>query len=116
VEAVNDPLLQAAFLVAGLITTRISASEPYLGRVTTARDLSDVRLNPWWFPHASLYPPDNDGTGGPFTIARVIHSSRNVGFTGRIGGVAVFNRALSQGATAKLPESNLNSGTRFSVS
>lgn len=62
---------------------------------TTARDLADVRLNPWWFSHESLYTPTNDGTGGPFTIGRVIHSSRSVGFTGWIGGVAVFNRALS---------------------
>ena len=62
---------------------------------TTARDLADVRLNPWWYPHDSLYTPANDGTGGPFTIGRVIHSSRSVGFTGWIGGVAVFNRALS---------------------
>ncbi|MFM2169196.1 MAG: hypothetical protein RIS79_3567, partial [Verrucomicrobiota bacterium] len=34
-------------------------------------------------------------SGGPFTIGRVIHSSRSVGFTGWIGGVAVFDRALS---------------------
>ncbi len=69
---------------------------------TTARDLADVRLNPWWYPHDSLYTPANDGTGGPFTIGRVIHSSRSVGFTGWIGGVAVFNRALSAEDTARL--------------
>jgi hypothetical protein len=62
---------------------------------TAACDLADVRLNPWWYPHDSLYTPANDGTGGPFTIGRVIHSSRSVGFTGWIGGVAVFKRALS---------------------
>jgi hypothetical protein len=62
---------------------------------TTERDLADVRLNPWWYPHDSLYTPANDGSGGPFTIGRVIHSSRSVGFTGWIGGVAVFNRALT---------------------
>jgi hypothetical protein len=61
----------------------------------TARDLAALRLNPWWFSHDTLYTPANDGTGGPFTIGRVIHSSRSVGFTGWIGGVAVFNRALS---------------------
>jgi len=61
----------------------------------TARDLVALRLNPWWFPHNALYTPANDGTGGPFTIGRVTHSSRSVGFTGWIGGVAVFNRALS---------------------
>ena len=69
---------------------------------TAARDLADVRLNPWWYPHDSLYTPPNDGTGGPFTIGRVIHSSRSVGFTGWIGGVAVFNRALSAEELAKL--------------
>jgi hypothetical protein len=69
---------------------------------TTARDLADVRLNPWWYPHDSLYTPANDGTGGPFTIGRVIHSSRSVGFTGWIGGVAVFNRALSAEDMARL--------------
>ncbi len=69
---------------------------------TTARDLADVRLNPWWFSHDSLYTPANDGTGGPFTIGRVIHSSRSVGFTGWIGGVAVFNRALTAEEMGKL--------------
>jgi hypothetical protein len=62
-------------------------------------------LNPWWFTHDAIYTPANDGTGGPFTIGRVIHSSRGVGFTGWIGGVAVFNRALRAeelGALAQL--------------
>jgi hypothetical protein len=63
--------------------------------VITGRDLSEVRLNPWWYPHDFIYTPADDGTGGPFTIGRVIHSSRSVGFTGWIGGVAVFDRALS---------------------
>ncbi len=58
-----------------------------------ARDLVALRLNPWWYPH-DLYTPKDDGSGGPFTIGRVIHSSRSVGFTGWIGGVAVFDRAL----------------------
>jgi hypothetical protein len=61
----------------------------------TSRDLTALRLNPWWFSHDRLYTPANDGTGGPFTIGRVIHSGRSVGFTGWIGGVAVFNRALT---------------------
>lgn len=60
----------------------------------TARDLVALRLNPWWFPH-DIYTPANDGSGGPFTIGRVIHSSRGVGFTGWIGGVAVYHRALT---------------------
>jgi hypothetical protein len=65
------------------------------------RELVALRLNPWWFPH-DLYTPKADGTGGPFTIGRVIHSSRSVGFTGWIGGVAVFDRALTAAELAKL--------------
>ncbi len=63
------------------------------GGKEVARDLVALRLNPWWYPH-DLYTPKDDGSGGPFTIGRVIHSSRSVGFTGWIGGVAVFDRAL----------------------
>ncbi len=66
-----------------------------------ARDLIALRLNPWWYPH-DLYAPANDGSGGPFTIGRVIHSSRSVGFTGWIGGVAVFDRALTGEELARL--------------
>lgn len=69
------------------------------GQVT--RELAALRLNPWWYPHG-LYTPANDGSGGPFTIGRVIHSSRSVGFTGWIGGVAVFNRALRADELARL--------------
>ncbi len=61
---------------------------------TETRDLVALKLNPWWYPH-NLYTPANNGSGGPFTIGRVIHSSRGVGFTGWIGGVAVFDRALT---------------------
>jgi len=72
------------------------------GRFTeAARDLAALRLNPWWYPH-DLYAPANDGSGGPFTIGRVIHSGRSVGFTGWIGGVAVFDRALNAEELAKL--------------
>lgn len=66
-----------------------------------SRDLVALRLNPWWYPH-DLYTPKNDGSGGPFTIGRVIHSSRSVGFTGWIGGVAVFDRALDAEELAAL--------------
>jgi hypothetical protein len=65
------------------------------------RDLEEVRLNPWWYPHA-LYVPKDAETGGPFTIGRVIHSSRSVGFTGWIGGVAVYDRALSAAELERL--------------
>lgn len=70
----------------------------------TGRDLVALRLNPWWFPHDRLYAPANDGSGGPFTIGRVIHSSRGVGFTGWIGGVAVYDRALRPEELARLAE------------
>lgn len=69
----------------------------------TDRDLVGLRLNPWWYPHG-LYAPAADGSGGPFTIGRVIHSSRSVGFTGWIGGVAVFNRALTAAELARLAD------------
>lgn len=54
--------------------------------------LVGLKVNPFWFPH-DLHTPEQ---GGPFTIGRVIHSSRGVGFTGSIGGVAVWNRAISR--------------------
>jgi hypothetical protein len=58
-----------------------------------SRELVSLRANPFWFAH-DLYTPPSAADGGPFTIGRVIHSSRSVGFTGYIGGVAVFDRAL----------------------
>ena len=73
---------------------------PGASPTVVARDLADIRLNPWWYPHG-MYTPDAR-SGGPFTIGRVIHSSRSVGFTGWIGGVAVFNRALTAGEIARL--------------
>ncbi len=51
-----------------------------------------------------LYTPKDAQSGGPFTIGRVIHSGRSVGFTGWIGGVAVFNRALSAETLKELAE------------
>lgn len=57
------------------------------------RELVALRVNPFWFGH-DLFTPESRERGGPFTIGRVIHSSRSVGFTGSIGGVAVFDRAL----------------------
>jgi len=66
-----------------------------------SRELVAIRLNPWWYPHGIHAPPD-DGSGGPFTIGRVIHSSRGIGFTGWIGGVAVFDRPLRADELARL--------------
>lgn len=62
--------------------------------------LTALKANPYWFPH-DLYSPAT-GDGGPFTIGRVIHTSRNGTSAGIIGGVAVFNRALKPSALAKL--------------
>jgi hypothetical protein len=70
------------------------------GRILN-RELAAIRANPYWFPH-DLYMPPSAERGGPFTIGRVIHMSRNVGFVGWIGGVAVFDRALSRGQMARL--------------
>jgi hypothetical protein len=71
------------------------------GGKEVSRELVALRLNPWWYPH-ELYTPKDDGSGGPFTIGRVIHSSRSVGFTGWIGGVAVFDWAMGSEELAKL--------------
>jgi hypothetical protein len=59
-----------------------------------SRELAALRVNPFWFGH-DLYAPRTEDDGGPFTIGRVIHSGRNPGFAGYIGGVAVFDRPLS---------------------
>ena len=80
------------------LTLRRGANDSW---VVADRDLAAVRLNPWWYPHDIYSPPDAQ-SGGPFTIGRVIHSSRSVGFTGWIGGVAVFDRALDAGEIARL--------------
>lgn len=78
---------------------KTSADELFTDRFTkvlvtdngSKRQLVALKANPFWFPH-DLYTPE---TGGPFTIGRVIHSSRGTGFIGLIGGVAVFDRALT---------------------
>jgi cyanophycinase len=59
-----------------------------------AGKLKALKVNPYWFPH-DLYTPNGASQGGPFTIGRVIHGSRGVGYTGKIGGVAVYRRALT---------------------
>jgi hypothetical protein len=65
------------------------------------RELVALRANPFWFGH-DLYSPATPAAGGPFTIGRVIHTSRSVGFTGYIGGVAVYSRALTSAEMEKL--------------
>ncbi|MCZ2155938.1 MAG: hypothetical protein LC114_18890 [Bryobacterales bacterium] len=65
------------------------------------RELLALKVNPFWFGH-DLYRPKSPAEGGPFTIGRVIHSSRSAGTRQYIGGVAVFHRALSAGEMRKL--------------
>lgn len=65
------------------------------------RELVALRANPFWFPH-DLFRPASSVEGGPFTIGRVIHSGRNVGTTGLLGGVAVYDRALSEAEMRRL--------------
>lgn len=67
----------------------------------TSRELLALRANPFWFGH-DLYRPRIPDEGGPFTIGRVIHSGRSVGTVAILGGVAVYNRALSSAEMRKL--------------
>ncbi|MBI5833943.1 MAG: hypothetical protein HZB16_16745 [Armatimonadetes bacterium] len=67
------------------------------------RELVAVRKNPWWFPY-DIHTPSSPELGGPFTIGRVVHMGRSVGFTGYIGGVAVFGRALTAAEMAALAD------------
>ncbi|MGJ5819603.1 hypothetical protein [Paludibaculum fermentans] len=67
------------------------------------RELVALKANPFWFGH-DLYNPKTKEEGGPFTIGRVIHTSKSVGFTGYIGGVAVFDRALTAKQMGSLAE------------
>jgi hypothetical protein len=82
---------------------RVTLRKDAMGRFRTpvGRELIALRANPFWFAH-DLYAPGGLEDGGPFTIGRVIHTSRSVGFTGYIGGVAVFSRALGAGEMARL--------------
>jgi hypothetical protein len=66
-----------------------------------ARELLSLRVNPFWFGH-DLYTPPSAQDGGPFTIGRVIHSSRGIGFAGYIGAVAVFDRPISHAHMKRL--------------
>jgi hypothetical protein len=82
---------------------RVRLGKDARGRWTVekARELAALRANPFWFAH-DLWAPARAEDGGPFTIGRVIHTGRGVGMTGWIGGVAVFDRALSAKEMARL--------------
>ena len=58
------------------------------------RDLVAVKSNPYYFGF-DIYAPQSMEEGGPFTIGRVIHSNRHATLSAWVGGVAVFDRALS---------------------
>ena len=58
------------------------------------RDLVALKSNPYFFGD-DIYAPKSIKQGGPFTIGRVIHSNRHATLSAWIGGVAVFDRALS---------------------
>ena len=65
------------------------------------RDLVALKSNPYYFGH-DIYAPKTMEQGGPFTIGRVIHSNRHATLSAWIGGVAVFDRALSDQEMKKL--------------
>ncbi len=89
---------------------RVTERRNAMGRwEVTARELVALRVNPFWFGH-DLYKPQSPGAGGPFTIGRVIHSSRSVGTIAVIGGVAVFNRPLSAAEMGKLAKVGFTTG------
>lgn len=64
-----------------------------LARVA-AVDLVALKVNPYWFGH-DIYAPATPDEGGPFTIGRVIRGARQGALSAYIGGVAVYDRALS---------------------
>ena len=73
-------------------------------------DLVALKTNPYWFGH-SIHEPATEEEGGPFTIGRVLHMGRSGRMTAYLGGVAVYDRALSPtdmrtlAAIAKSPSS-----------
>lgn len=84
--------------------TRVRMTErrtPGGGWEVVSRELTALRVNPFWFGH-DLYKPRLPAEGGPFTIGRVIHSGRSVGTVAVIGGVAVYHRALTPSEMRKL--------------
>jgi hypothetical protein len=87
---------------------RVTLGKDAEGRFTRVkkRELIALKSNPFWFPH-DLYTPASEKEGGPFTIGRFIHTGRSVGFTGYIGGVAVFNQVLTPEQMARLAEIGL---------
>ena len=65
------------------------------------RELVALKSNPYYFGF-DIYAPQSMEEGGPFTIGRVIHSNRHATLSAWIGGVAVFDRALSDDEMKRL--------------
>lgn len=77
---------------------RVTQRKDAAGNFTTetACELVALKANPYWFGH-DIYTPPNAADGGPFTIGRVIHSSRHPTLSAFFGGVAVFDQPLTAG-------------------
>jgi hypothetical protein len=71
-------------------------------------ELVAIKANPYWFGK-DIYSPQNESDGSPFTIGRVIHSNRHATLSAYFGGVAVFNKGLSQNEMLKLSKIGRNS-------
>ena len=67
------------------------------------RELVALKSNPYYFG-SDIYAPKSIEQGGPFTIGRVIHSNRHATLSAWIGGVAVFDRALSDDEMKSSPQ------------
>ena len=65
------------------------------------REWVALKSNPYYFG-SDIYAPKSIEQGGPFTIGRVIHSNRHATLSAWIGGVAVFDRALSDDEMKRL--------------
>ena len=81
------------------VTYQLNA-DGVLGK-TLKHDLVALKSNPYFFEH-DIYEPKSLEQGGPFTIGRVIHSNRHATLSAWIGGVAVFDRALTDEEMKKL--------------
>lgn len=92
---------QARIVIEEYEFTKVRVTYRKPDREVIRKELAALRANPFWFGH-DLYAPASADNGGPFTIGRVIHMGRSVGFTGYIGGVAVYSRALTKAQMLKL--------------
>ncbi len=78
---------------------------PAFARVEDGQ-LKSLRANPYWFPYDLYTPPP--GEGAPFTIGRPIASWTHAAFSGLIGGVAVYDRALTPAEIKRLAGTSIH--------